>query len=125
MAVTEEKKSKKKSSSKQDGATDKVKKEKKDKKERKEKKNQEDDKKKKKTTTIESAPAKKPAPKPRKVINIEPEKKKGSYLGDFDLPSSDSESEEEEAVRRNVPEKEKVFISRVRTGLLIFHVKNT
>lgn len=127
MAVMEEKKKKKSSKSAEGGEKkDKLKtkdtKDKKDKKDKEGKSSSKGDKSSKSRSEVENskksleAARTRPAPKPRRVVTVEPEqgKKKNSYLGDIDLPSSDSESDVENEDQKRGPEKEKVFIARVR-----------
>ncbi|WPT16042.1 ABC transporter F family member 4 [Picochlorum sp. SENEW3] len=109
MAVAEDKKKKKKSSKSSKDAENgdlKVKKEK------KEKKREE----KKAPPKPEAQQKQKPKPKPRRTIQTfddDSNKKKSSYLGDIDLPSSDSEgSDEEQEVERHVDQHKEVFLAR-------------
>jgi ATP-binding cassette subfamily F protein 1 len=65
------------------------------------------------------APASKPAPKPqRRQIQTfdEPPKGKNSYLGDLDLPSSDSESEEEKDQSDRKVETKELFLAQRSSG---------
>lgn len=108
----EDKKKKKSSSSSKDVATNG------DVKPKKEKKNSGDKAKKHEGKQTSSKPAevvKKPAPKPRRPPQMfdadESKKKKNSYLGDLDLPSSDSEdSDGEPEVERKI--EQKIFVAR-------------
>eukprot|EP00889_Picochlorum_renovo_P001734 jgi/Picre1/28764/NNA_004163.t1 len=83
---------------------------KKEKKEKKEKKREE------KKAPPKPEAQQKPKPKPRRTIQTfddDSNKKKSSYLGDIDLPSSDSEgSDEEQEVERQVDQHKEVFLAR-------------
>jgi hypothetical protein len=134
MAVMAEEKKKKKSSKSAEGGEkkDKLKtKDKKDKKDKEGKSSTKGDKASKSRNEVENskksleAARTRPAPKPRRVVTVEPEqgKKKNSYLGDIDLPSSDSESDVENEDQKRGPEKEKVFIARVRLAAMWMNQK--
>jgi len=129
MAVMTEEKKKKKSSKSAEGGEKKDKSKTKDTKDKKDKKegksSTKGEKASKSQSAVESskksleAARTRPAPKPRRVVTIEPEegKKKNSYLGDIDLPSSDSESDVENEEQKRGPEREKIFIARVRLSI--------
>lgn len=110
MAVAEDKKKKKKSSKSSKDAENGDLKVKKEKKEKKEKKREE------KKAPPKPEAQQKPKPKPRRTIQTfddDSNKKKSSYLGDIDLPSSDSEgSDEEQEVERQVDQHKEVFLAR-------------
>lgn len=110
MAVAEDKKKKKKSSKSSKDAENGDVKVKKEKKEKKEKKREE------KKASPKPETQQKPKPKPRRTIQTfedDSNKKKNSYLGDMDLPSSDSEgSDGEQEVERQVDQHKEIFLAR-------------